>query len=80
MLGGNAIYLRHQQHTGENEMPKTHPDIRFDAIVGGNYPFRIAQRVTRSKLEEIAARMGRRIAWGTMNMIGNTTAEVTLTK
>jgi len=61
-------------------MTKSHPDIRFDAIIGENFPFRIAQRITKSKLEEIAARMDRRIVWGTMNMIGNTTAEVTLTK
>ena len=61
-------------------MTKSHPDIRFDAIVGENFPFRIAQRITKSKLEEIAARLGRRIAWNTIHMIGNTTAEVTLTK
>ena len=61
-------------------MTKSHPDIRFDAIVGESFPFRIAQRVTPDALEEIAARLGRRIAWNTMYMMGNTTAEVTLTK
>ena len=61
-------------------MTKTHPDIRFDVLLGTNWPHRIAQRVTLDALEEIAARLNRRIAWQGMHLIGNTTAEVTLTK
>ena len=61
-------------------MSKDHPEIRFDAIIGQGYPFRIAQRVTLAEVQALAARMGRRVAWQGMHMIGTATAEVTLTK
>jgi len=61
-------------------MTKSHPDIRFDAFLGTNWRHRVAQRVTLSALEATAARLNRRIDWDSMHFIGNTTAEVTLTK
>ena len=61
-------------------MAYTHPDIRFDALRGLAYPYRIAQRLTRAALEQLAADLHLRIDWDSTRFIGLTTAEVTLYK
>ena len=61
-------------------MNKHHPDMRFDAMRGVCYPYRMTQRVTLAELERHADLLGMRINWDSMRLIGLSTAEVTLTK
>ena len=61
-------------------MNQNHPDLRFDAMRGLAYPYRIAQRITRDALEQLAADLHLRIDWDSARFIGLTTAEVTLYK
>ena len=69
-----------EAHKTENDMSKNHPDVRFDAMRGGCWAYRLTQRSTLAELENFAKLLGLRVLWHTMSMIGTSTAEVTLAK
>ena len=56
------------------------PALRFDAFrdINGNFPYRMALRVTLADLNRIATDLGLSIDWNSMRMIGVTTAEINL--
>lgn len=60
-------------------MQTTNP-IRFDVMIGISRPTRVFQRVTREDADARAAAIGYRVNWNSARMIGNATAEVSMTR